>query len=214
MKSLLSNLLCASLLFFAVGCGKDKGGSSSGLSMNPVISPNFPQSGQVALDNLKAWYAIPETRDLGFRGVYQKKSQSTSSGFNFDFSFCFFGRGSGCNTQSTTPTHCFIRGNNGYNVGTATGTSIPDCHITQTNVTKTTNAELNQAVNGNGVQLLDVRQQGNVYHLVYGSNIYQPSLIYTIDTSYHSILNPIQVQTITNGQVNTTTITNFQSMQF
>lgn len=211
MKSLLSNLLCASLLFFAVGCGKDKDKSSDpGLPlMNPIISPNFPQYGQQALNNLKAWYSSPESGNSGFRGVYQKKTQTSSGSFNFNFSYCFFGRGNACDTN-ITPTHCFRKNSDGnYDVGTATGTAIDQCTITQPNLTKATNSLLTQAVNGNGMHLLEVQQHGNLYFLVYGVN-YQPSVVYTIDTSMHSIFNPVKVQNISNGSVSTTEITNIQ----
>lgn len=217
--SLFNSLLVASLLVFAVGCGKEKSKSGNGVGyINPYINPAMPVSGQTALANLKAWYAAADTQNIGFRGTYIKETKSVGN-FNFSFqgSFCFFGLGSGCNQTPPTPTHCFIAsspGSTSYGTGTATGALLTQCTITQSNVTKATNVELTAAVNGPGLQLIDVQQQGNVYYLVYSSDGYNPQKIYTIDTNLHSILNPVQVQTISSGNVSQTIIKDLRTYQF
>ena len=55
MKSLLSNLLCASLLFFAVGCGKDKGGSGGSSSSN-LLNPGLDITSQQLIKRATDWY--------------------------------------------------------------------------------------------------------------------------------------------------------------
>jgi hypothetical protein len=205
--SLFNSILCASLLLFAVACGKDSGGGKNHGVFNPYISPNMSVSGQTALNNLKAWYQAAEVPSptLQFRGTYIKKSESISN-FSFQGSLCIFGWGINCNEQTPTPTNCYILNGNSYNLGTATGSLLTQCTITQRNVTKATNTELTNAVNGSGLQLVDVQQQGSIFYLVYGVNASVPQVIYTIDTSYHSILNPVKTQTISNGSNGTQTL--------
>lgn len=216
--SLFNSLLVASLLVFAVGCGKEKSKSGNPAGyFNPYINPAMPVSGQTALTNLRNWYSTADTQNLGFRGTYIKKTESVGNfNFNFQGSFCFFGLGSGCNQTPPTPTHCFIKNANqvNYDVGTATGALLTQCTITQHDVTKATNVELTAAVNGPGLQLIDVQQQGNVYYLVYSSNGYTPEKIYTIDTNLHSVLNPVQVQTISGGNVSQTIVKELRTYQF
>jgi hypothetical protein len=99
-------------------------------------------------------------------------------------------------------------------MGTATGTDLNQCTITQQNVTKANNQELAAAVNGSGYQLIDVQQQGNVFYLVYGYSMYNPQVVYTIDTNYHSILNPVQTQNISGSSVSRTSISYLQTFGF
>lgn len=199
--SLFNSILCASLLIFAVGCGKSSsGGSKSNGYINPYVNPNMPVSGQTALNNLKAWYAAPETTaSLGFRGTYIKETKTIST-FNFQGSLCIFGWGINCNDTIPTPTNCFRKNvsSNNYDTGTATGNLLNECTITQQNVTKATNTELQNALNRQDLILVDVQQQGSVYYLVYGNSNLTPSVVYTIDTTHHSILNPVSVQSLSN----------------
>src|SRR5262245_12539542 len=133
-SSLFNGILCASLLVFAVGCGKDSGGSKNpNYSMNPVINPYMSSNGQSALNNLRKWYAAAEsTSTLGFRGTYIKKTEAIG-GLNFQIqgSLCIFGFGINCNQQAQQPTNCFRKNpsNDSYDIGTATGTLLTQCTI-------------------------------------------------------------------------------------
>lgn len=221
MKSLFNGLLCASLLVFASGCGKDNktGNKVPGIQnvgMNPVVHQNMPQEGQVALTNLKNWYAAPDSSNLNFRGTFIKETQSLG-GFQYEFEgrLCIFGWGINCDETAPKPTHCFIKNSsNNYDLGTATGYSLSECSITQQNLVKSSNQELSAAVNGNGLPLLNITQVGQVYRLYYGTNPYQPQVVYTIDTNFHSILNPVQVQQISSSGSTLTSVKALQTFSF
>lgn len=194
MKRSLKHAFCLfALLTFAIGCGKDGGGGSNNnnYGMNPIINPgsNIDQN---ALNNLRAWYSSAETQTIGNRGEFVKQNESVSTGGGFQFSWCFFGQGPGC-TQAPQASNCYVRNGVGYDIGTPTTSGTLPCSVTQSAVTKGSNVELQKAVNGNGLTLLEIRQSGTQYTLIYGQQYY-PQAAYVIDTSLHSIFNPIVTQ--------------------
>lgn len=187
--------MLASLLT-VIGCGKDNssGGDDGYYGMNPIVDGSLPASGQQALQELRNWYASAENPTLGIRGNFIKETSSMGGGgFQFNASFCFFGMGNGCD-NAQEPTHCFVRNQNNVSYDVGIPGEFGTCSITRTNVTKANNPELLAAVNGNGLTLLSIQKFGNFYFLTYGRNAYQPEVAYTIDTSIHSILNPVRIQ--------------------
>lgn len=201
---MINVLVCASLLVLASACGKEGKKSSSKNSnpyyggYNPITTPGT-YSGEAALKNLKAWLSVAELPNLGYRGTFVKKTEEVDN-FTFQGSLCFFGKGINCSAPA--PTNCYKLnvGTNSYDLGTATGSGLNDCSITQSNVTKATNQALQAAVTGNGYQLLQIQQQGKVFYLIYGyANV--PQVLYVIDTNYHSIINPIEVREVVGNDV-------------
>jgi|GEM_PF-3000650 hypothetical protein len=197
-SSFFRGLVCASILVFAIGCGKEnKSGSGSPNygGFNPIINPGTNVD-QNALNNLRAWYQNAESQNIGNRGDFLKGSGAGSTpSTGFSFSWCFNGQGSGC-AQQQQASNCYVRNGNGvdYDIGTpSTNINMP-CTITQAAVSKGNNVELQKAVNGNGLSLLEIRQNGTQFTLIYGQQ-YAPQVGYVIDTSLHSIFNPIVVQT-------------------
>lgn len=182
-SSILRSLVCASILVFAIGCGKENksgGGAPNYGGFNPIINPGTNVD-QNALNALRSWYDGAESQNIGNRGDFLKSNSTPQGGFNF--TLCINGQGSGC----VKPSHCYVRNGNDYDIGTPAANN--QCAITQTAVTKTNNVELQKAVNGNGLQLLEIRQNGTQFTLIYGQQ-YMPQVGYVIDTSLHSIFNP------------------------
>jgi hypothetical protein len=199
MKSSILHLLSLFLIVgFAASCGK-KSESSGGSTnvLNPYSNnPNISQSSSEAYATVKAWYDAADTANIGNFGDFLKTSQTVTNGFSGSFSLCILGMGVNC--QSVQPNGCYSRNGDGtYRTGTPTVTNgiTTSCNPTVFVYTKAGNAELVKAVLGNGLVLLNASRVGTVTTLAYGAqNAFVPSIIYTIDTSLHSLLNPVMIQ--------------------
>lgn len=144
-SSLFNSILCASLLIFAVGCGKDSKGGGSSSSYNPYVNPG--QINQPELDKVKAWYNgnVEGTYPRNFGAVNAEKTISTY------------------NTQPTCEDKKFL----GlpyqlctFNGSPSTSTSSFTIDIILGDaraINSKGNAELNDALNANGKTLMEVK---------------------------------------------------------
>lgn len=208
MKHSLRYLICASLMLTLIAsCGKDKssgGGTAAAepvvapvTTVNPVVDPNADQATQLV--NLQAWYAALDTVSIGSAGDFKRKTSSfNSTGFSFKFSF---------KVNSTyKPTHCYLgsASTQVYMVGT------PNSGRCENSVdgSKANNLKLKRAINGEdgALKLIYIQTSGTKYVLYYGQNIsnsyVQPQtvLVHVIDTSVHSLFNPVQTVDLRTSQ--------------
>jgi hypothetical protein len=197
MKSLLKNLLCCFMLLILVAACENKKEAAGEVRRNvgsPILNPNLDQSGQDAFQALKQWYeSTNEVATIGSHGNFLKKTQSASSGFQFNFSLCISGIiQSGC----TQPSGCYIQ-NNGLKLGLPiiTDNKYMGCNVTGAAVySKANNQELKNALTGKGLKLMKALRSGNIFTLYYGPEGHlQPTLVYVVNTSLHSLLNPVVI---------------------
>jgi hypothetical protein len=192
LKKVLGTMMILSL---AVACGKkESSGSNPYAIQNPLYDMNtLGSTGSQALSNLQAWASSnQENESIGRVGTYLRKSQSISTGFSFsfDFNFSLFG------SSGTAPSGCYVGTpeNQIYNVGTP---SNGQC-INQVRMLKSDNQALREAISGKNqtLQLINISQTGPRFVLTYaqsGSISATPAAIYVIDTSKHSIFNPVKI---------------------
>ena len=203
MKSTFTRVMVSSLLIaFAVGCGKDKSsGSSAPVTIADPLKPGVVVTDtKKAFANLKTWYSKADTVNIGSLGIFTKKSLSTNSGFDLEFSYCLFGKGNGC--SNNVPNKCYLKGPNGlYGVTSPTVQNgiIVGCYpeAASFNYTKSGNPSLKQAMNigDTGLELKSASQSGTRFTLTYGpSGSMYATKKFIIDTSYHSLVNPIVEQ--------------------
>lgn len=207
MKTSIKHILCSFMLLGLIaGCGKKESGGNNNDYNNHYNSGNIGQSGVDAMNNLKKWYnnANQEGQNIGSTGDFLRKNESLYGGhptggnqFNWEFNFDFDFFAPWDDIPTVQPSHCYRRkANNVYEIGTPSGYNC----INRVEMKKSNNTKLKQAVNGqSGLKLLNATQNGTLYTLYYGvynENSYypaQPTLMYVIDTSRHSIFNPIQI---------------------
>jgi hypothetical protein len=200
-SSIFKTMLCASLLVFAVGCGKDSksggGGSGAGTYWNGYNNPNsgLTTSNQQALTNLAAWYnsSIEGAAISGV--VIKKKIQYTSGSAQQN---CVEKKFLGipymyCNSSTST---------------SGNGTVISEETINLMTNTVAINAKSNpelQALFGTTLgTLISATQQGNVFKLDFLRTADNVVVSYTVDKSYHSLLNPVmKVERSQNQQIQT-----------
>lgn len=186
MKSLLSTLLCASLMLFATSCGKSGGGSGSNSSQ---YFGNLSQTGlstqnQQALNNLTKWYngTAEGSKILGLvkKEVYEYSSTAAQSNctekkfLGIPYTYC---------TSS----------NNSTGGGTLISSATISLQGTINNqrINQKGNAELQAIFNNSIGQVVGASQSGSVYRLDY-LTADQKIISLTVDTSYHSALNPVK----------------------
>lgn len=205
MKTKITNLIsCFLLLSLMVACGKEKSSSSNSGYQNPLINPNIGQTGTAAYNSFKAWYdGATESNTIGAYGDFLKDTTQVSGGFSLSgsFSLCIGGLINVGNCSAIQPNGCYVRNPDGtYRVGTPTIQNgiTTGCNPTVMQYTKSGNADLVKAISGNGLVLHSASQSGTVYTLFYApQNSFQPTVKYTIDTSLHSLLNPVLIQETT-----------------
>lgn len=196
MKSKLFNsILCASLLVFAVGCGKNKsGGGSSSYGINPY---NQSASSQQLITNLNSWYngTTEGSKATGVLKV-QKKDVSSNNSQNCD-SIDVFG-------LFNIPYCSYSYSSSSSNQGTVLSTQTLNVITDNVAIKSRNNPELNAIFNGTAGQILQATSVGNqaVRVDVLNNNVVTS---YIIDMTYHSLLNP--VVKITNGQTPTQIVT-------
>lgn len=216
--SIFKSFLAASLIILATGCGKSGGGgggSGSGASTiynnsNPYLSA----SSKGLMTELSNWYAAAEPATLRNFGIVTNDLSTTGSNTSscageikhwLGLDWCITTYGSGSSTTNANevrylvgvnpstgyvnPQYCVRDANNGY-CSTASATVVYPG--------KTQNTKLNEALTGRGntLFLLNVQKLSTtVYQLMYAANSIeqQASVIYLIDTSVHSMYNPVSV---------------------
>lgn len=189
MKSLLSNLLCASLLFFAVGCGKDKG-SSSGSSGSLLVNPGLDVISQQLIQRAHDWYngtveGLPTT--LGTYNAEKIVNTYNMTPVCEDKTFlkikyreCKY---DGTPSTNRTPLTVYITASNGK--------AIKDKG----------NAELNAIFSGSLGTIVEARQVGTGIQLkIVKNDGLGTVLYYGINPSKHSSLNPEFKQELTSTQ--------------
>lgn len=187
--SLFHGLLCASLIVFAVGCGKEnKSGGEAASPVNPYTG-SVPAASQSALKNFQDWYN--SSTEGSYPGIGQKIETRIVQNYS---------RTDGCETK---PITIF-----GYNI-----TEINYCFSNSTSVSnqetdrvvnvlvsqvKSQNTKLAQAYAGSGMTLANAtslgqsRYGGTIYQLEYSkSNGHR--VVYIIDTGVNSAFNPVQI---------------------
>lgn len=177
--SLFSSILCASLLVFAVGCGKESKGGGGSSYVNPYV--NAGQINQSELDKVKAWYngrsegAYPSNFGVGLNAqktvsTYNNQQDCEDKTFlGIPYQFCTF-NGSP-STNVTTFTYDII-----LNDGRA--------------INSKGNTELNDALSSTGKTLLEVKyvdmNRTQISYLLGTGEI----VTYGINRSINSQLNP------------------------
>lgn len=177
--SLFNSILCASLLVFAVGCGKNSSGGKKNYGIN---YNNLNQSSQQLITNLNSWYngKTEGNRALGLMKV-EKMQVTANNNQNcdsldlglFEIPYCTYS----------------------YSSNSGSGTSISNVQMTLVNndniaIKDRNNAELNSIFNGTAGQILQATSVGTQAVRVDVLNG-QVITSYIIDMSYHSMLNPV-----------------------
>lgn len=195
--NLFNSILCASVLVFAVGCGKNKSGGSSSYGIN------YNQLGAVsqqAAQNLNNWYngsvegTYPTTAGMvnvtKTVSVYNTQPSCENKKFlGIPYQLCSF---SGSAT-SQTPTQMTIA-------------IVPE----QKAIKDKGNAELNEAFNTNGKTLLDA-QAIDQYRtqITYLNNSTGEIVVYGINRGINSKLNPEFKRVTTSSQRTDTVLSGF-----
>lgn len=190
--NLFNSILCASLLVFAVGCGKSK--SSGGSRSLPYYGNNL--TSQQLQTNLNNWYngKTEGNRALGYMKV-EKRQQNNQNCDSIDVFGLF------------DIPYCTYSYNSSSNSGTLVGVAenLTLVHNDGISIKDRGNAELDSLFNGTAGQIVQVTsagQQAVRVDVVSGNSMTS----YIIDMSYHSKLNPV-VKTVSSqsGAVSTFT---------
>ncbi|MCM2350812.1 MAG: hypothetical protein NDI69_12385 [Bacteriovoracaceae bacterium] len=182
--SLFHGLLCASLVFFAAGCGKDNKSSGGGVSGNVVTNPytgTVPADSLTAYTNLMTWYKGTTEGSLpndGFAHYGETRTITTLS--------------QECSTKTIDlwiieKDLTFCKENSSENEVER------NVALTAVGSVKASNSKLTQALSGSGLTLIKVTQySANVFQIEWAkSNGHR--LAYSIDTSFNSAFNPYQI---------------------
>ena len=191
--SLFNSILCASLLAFAVGCGKNKSGGSKNNTL-PYYGSNL--TSQQLQSNLTNWYngKTEGSRALGYMKI-EKRQQNNQNCDSvnvfglFDLPYCTFSY----NSSSSS--------------GTLVGTPETLTLVNNDNIAikDRGNSELNSIFDGSAGTIQQITSVGNqAVRIDIVNNNTMTS--YVIDMSYHSKLNPV-VKTVSSqsGAVSTYT---------
>ena len=209
--SLLNSLICASLLAFAVGCGKDNSSSSKGTSqsgVNTLInnSASLSQQSQQALKDLDAWdkgtkegTAITGTKvnisRLKFISSSANSNCSTNNisggtlgdildfvGFN-EYQIC-----TGSSSSNQQGETVFTK--NGVNLRTGNTTAI----------NKKSNTELTKLMSGGYGKVIQAAASGSTIQLTIVKADKVSTITFLVDKNYHSQLNPVVKVESSNAQ--------------
>ena len=198
-----SALVLTTLALFAVGCGKDGGGSSGGSAGNIPGSNNLTSSGSAASTAATNWYNGTAEGSTVMGTVVQVQrikfsTTSSSSGQNCEekkflgipYYYCTSSsnNSSGSNQEVVSTANVNTRTNNTVRINTKS------------------NSELAKVFNGSAGTLVNASQSGNEFKLAFlneGSSIVTT---YTINKAYHSQINPvrIEVQNLSTGAITVT----------
>ena len=208
MKTFLTSLLSVTILALSIsGCGKDGGGGGGGgQSGNFYSGQNLDQQSQSYLNEIRNWYNQNEVSTLQrYKKVKQNISVNNNTSCPGEIKEYFgFIRVCVYSGSSSTSNSNEVR----YLVGPGLNGSIINpyfCVTTdgycpqgpQTYPGKGSNQSLQDAISGrNGsLYLLNISKSGSVYQLSYGQSSLdsRARIVYKIDTSLHSLYNPVEV---------------------
>jgi hypothetical protein len=184
--SLFNSLLVASLLVFAVGCGKESK-KSSGVAYPSLYNQGLTANNQQTVANVTNWFngAQEGTRLMG--PVTIKKIQlAANSGQNctqktflgIPYQYCTYSSTSNQGTELSSVTASLFQDGIAIN---AKG-----------------NTELNNVFNGSQGTLINATESGMVAQLDF-LQADGTIISYIIDRSYHSRLNPVKKSVISQG---------------
>lgn len=214
-------LFFMSLMVVAMGCGKSGGGGGgSGSSYSPYTGSNLTGTNLTYMNELQAYMSAAEPSNIR---IYQKVAgaiTTSSSGSSscpgtikkfLGIEFCVYGSTSGSTNTSNMLVTKYIaklpaNGDVNYPISCVT-TDFYNCSNAGEVITypgKGSNTALANALSGhnNSLILIGINKSGSIYQVAYGTNILsaQPTIVYTIDTSKHSMYNPqatVNYQTMT-----------------
>lgn len=184
MKSLFSSLLCASLLIFTVGCGKENK-SGGGVAVNPyqnLYNSGLSSNSQAVLQKVTNWYngATEGQAMLGVVNITKTKydyntapncEQKTFLGIPYTY----------CTYSNTSSSGTVVSTQSGVNL-------VQDGNL----ISAKGNAELNGIFSGASGTLIDaIDLSSSVSNLVFLRND-GVIVSYLIDRNYHSLLNPVK----------------------
>lgn len=186
MKSLLNGLLCASLLVFVVGCGKDNksGGGNGGLPpfANNFQSGTLDQTSQQVLTSLSNWYQgnVEGSRALGLMRIEKVRINSSSSQNCDEIDLKLF-----------SIPYCTYTSSSSSSGGTVVSTQELNLVQDGVQISQRGNPELNALFNGSAGTVIGASNIGGSLSRI---DVLQNNIIvsYIIDRNYHSLLNPIQ----------------------
>ena len=211
-------LILTSFLVVAAGCGKDGGGGGSSSNNLGGPSNELNQGSKANFDLLGSWYSAAENTSLRPFRKYSQTISNASSGNNNTGScpgeikeylggfikVCVY-NGTEYNSGSTSGVS-FVdylvgpSGTNNYNLPNYCVAQSASMCKTGTQVTyggKSANIPLQAALkNTQGLYMHSVtRLSTSLYQIVYTNSSLetQPVLTYKIDTSLHSIYNPVEI---------------------
>lgn len=219
-SSIFTTMVCASLMVMAVSCGKEakkKGNPNNGLTGNFYQGPNLTEQSRAYQVEINNWLVAAEVASLRPYSKVTKSIAAQTSGaycpgeiktFLKYFEICVYSSSSGStNTNGTIVKYLVGVGsiNNYVNpISCQTDVYGYNC-LPNTQVTypgKPGNTKLQDAISGRGLALINITRSGTVYTLAYGISPLdqRPGYIYKIDTSLHSIYNPVEVVDLTSAQ--------------
>ncbi len=188
MKTTFFNsLLCASLLVFAVGCGKEKS-KSKGQQYTNLYNQGLTANNQAVVQKLTNWFNSSQ-EGAGFLGAMTiKKTQYVYNNAQNCVEKKFLGIPyQYCSYSNSAPQ--------GTEVSSSTATLYQDGII----INARGNAELNNLFNGSHGTLIgasDISQTASQLDFLSADG---KVVSFVIDTNYHSGLNPVKKSTVALG---------------
>lgn len=184
--SLIRSFVCASLIVFAVGCGKDNKSSGGGSYTNPYTG-TVPAESQAALANFQNWYN--SANEGGFPGLGQRIETRTIR---------TFGQTDGCESK---PIKVFGVTIMDLNYCLNKSSQLNEQRFDRVvnivaDSAKSQNAKLVEAFNGGGMTLANVLQGQSQYGVYFQLEYVKANghrKVFTIDTGIHSSINPVQI---------------------
>lgn len=194
----------AMLILLAGACGKDKK-KSNGCAAQPfaigcsAYGAYNPYLGNLGSGNLAYDTSAMTQVQAWFNNASEGAGTYLGSAGLIDFSDGGFKIG-------LSSDYCYRLVGGIYQVGKYNKVSGTNYCSNMVSMPKQNNAKLIEAMNGGGLQLLDVKVIGSQYILAYGYNVTgipanqnQAVRYYVIDTNKHSILNPVEVLDVQTG---------------
>lgn len=186
MKSLFSNVLLASLMVFAVACGKDGGKKNNGYSnyYNPYVGSGTV-SGGTAFQNFTKYMDEVDSRSINLPALQIVKrvdSCKTKELFGIDalkYQVCTFSSPTGDQNETS-----FVNVQNGLK-----RSAYPQMQEILTAPA--------------GYALINVVQQGRYFHVFHANVATNKLKIYTIDTNLSAQVNPYRVEDNDSGKIKT-----------
>lgn len=198
--SLFNSLLVASLLVFAVGCGKDSK-KSNGVAYPSLYNQGLSTNNQQVVANITNWFNGAQEGPALLGAITIKKIQLPSNS------------GQNCTQKSFLGIpYQFCSYTTNTSQGTELSSTVANLFQDGIAINAKGNTELNSVFNGSNGTLINAVEQGLIAQL----DFLRPDgtiVSFVIDRNYHSGLNPVKKSTISQG-VKTEIITNAQRLQF